>query len=185
MKKVLFFALFAYAAMPVVSSYADKVCLQVSVNKKTAKATTRSVTAAVCPKGFTTLLDTATLVVPAGPVGPAGPAGPVGAQGPAGAQGARGGAGPSGAFDPNRCVIRESDATGSGIVNATTACLVSEVLVTSGCTSTSPASYVLDFRLGSGTNSNYPELYSTLSCWMQDINDGQHTVTAQAMCCTP
>jgi hypothetical protein len=188
MRKFLVYALFSYLALPSSYASAEQVCLQVSVNKKTAKVSTRSLTAPVCPKGFTTLLDTAVLVGPQGPQGPAGPKGSAGAtgpQGPAGAPGLQGAPGAAGTFDPNLCVKRENSATGSGAVNSGTACLVSEVLVSSGCTSTSPSSILLDLRLTSGTNANFPELYSGVSCWIADRNDNQHTVTAQAMCCTP
>ncbi len=37
---------------------ADKLCLQTTVNKKTFKVTTKSVVAAKCPRGYTSLIDT-------------------------------------------------------------------------------------------------------------------------------
>jgi hypothetical protein len=62
------------------TAFADKLCLQSTVNKKTLKVTNKSVVAAKCPKGYTVLADTSSF------------------QGPAGAQGATGARGPS-AFD--------------------------------------------------------------------------------------
>jgi hypothetical protein len=143
------------------TAFADKLCLQTTVNRKTFKTTNKSVVAATCPRGFTELADTSSF------------------QGPAGATGA------SGSFNPNLCVKRTGTASGSGVVNATANCLVSEILVTPGCSTTSTFSYVREMRLLGGGNSNFPELYAGLSCWVEDAGGGPHTVTAQAVCCRP
>jgi len=54
------------------SAFADKLCLQTTVNKKTFKATNKSVVAASCPKGFTELADTSRFQGAAGATGAAG-----------------------------------------------------------------------------------------------------------------
>ena len=51
---------------------ADKLCLQTTVNKKTFKATNKSVVAATCPKGYTELADTSSFQGAAGAQGAAG-----------------------------------------------------------------------------------------------------------------
>lgn len=51
---------------------ADKLCLQTTVNKKTFKATNKSVVAATCPKGYTELADTSSFQGATGARGPAG-----------------------------------------------------------------------------------------------------------------
>ena len=114
--------------------------------------------------------------------------GAFGLQGAPGINGTNGGNGTNGAngtFDPSKCYKREASSTGSAVVTAQTACLVSEVLVLTGCTSTSPLSYVRKQTLGSGANSQYPDLYGIFTCVIEDLNGAQHTVIAQAMCCRP
>lgn len=143
------------------SAMADKLCLQTTINKKTFKVTNKTVTAATCPKGYTQLADTSSFT---------------GATGPAGA---------SGSFNPNLCVKRTGTASGSGVVNAQATCLVSEILVTPGCSTTSAFSYVREIKVFQSNNANFPELYGGVSCWIEDANGLAHTVTAQAMCCRP
>jgi hypothetical protein len=48
------------------TAFADKLCLQTTVNRKTFKTTNKSVVAATCPKGFTELADTSRFQGPAG-----------------------------------------------------------------------------------------------------------------------
>ena len=66
------------------SAVADKLCLQTTVNKKTFKATNKSVVAATCPKGYTELADTSSFQGAAGATGATGATGAQGAQGSAG-----------------------------------------------------------------------------------------------------
>jgi len=143
------------------SAMAQVLCLQTTVNKKTFKVTNKSVVAATCPKGYTAIANTSSF------------------QGPAGATGA------SGSFNPNLCVKRTGTASGSGTINAQATCLVSEILVTPGCSTTSAFSYVREMNVFQSNNANFPELYGGVSCWIEDINGSAHTVTAQAMCCRP
>ena len=51
------------------TAFADKLCLQTTVNRKTFKTTNKSVVAATCPKGFTELADTSSFQGPAGATG--------------------------------------------------------------------------------------------------------------------
>ena len=54
------------------SALADKLCIQTTVNKKTFKATNKSVVAATCPKGYTELADTSRFQGATGAQGAAG-----------------------------------------------------------------------------------------------------------------
>jgi len=72
------------------SANADKLCIKLNFNKKTSKVSAAKAVAAVCPKGFTELVDTSTFVGPQGPAGASGSNGAVGPQGPAGTNGANG-----------------------------------------------------------------------------------------------
>lgn len=117
-----------------------------------------------CPGGYKSILDTAVFVGP---------------------QGVDGVDGVDGTFDPSKCFKRESSAGGSGIVSVTTACLVSEVIAATGCTTNSPSGYVREQTLSNGDNSQYKDLYGLFTCVIEDLNNSFHTVTAQAMCCRP
>lgn len=58
------------------AAHADKLCLQVTVAKKTGKVSTKKTIAPACPKGFTELVDTASFVGPQGAAGASGARGP-------------------------------------------------------------------------------------------------------------
>ena len=54
------------------SAMADKLCLQTTVNRRTLRATNKSVVAATCPRGYTQLADTSSFRGATGPAGAAG-----------------------------------------------------------------------------------------------------------------
>jgi len=100
---VLAVLIFSAYAVP---AYPDVLCVQKNVkpSKKTGALNLSNAirkSAATCPKGFTTLLDTAVFQ---GPQGATGPMGPTGATGPAGATGATGAQGPAGMVNLDSCV---------------------------------------------------------------------------------
>lgn len=142
---------------------------------------------------------------PQGPQGPAGKDGVTGAQGLSGAQGAQGPQGPAGkdgadgkngangtngtngTLDISKCISREVQASGAGFVRATSACLASEFVVTSGCYVTGNGSIVSQ-QLQKATNTALnDQVYGLIQCWGYDFfNSGSsYTVTAQALCCQP
>lgn len=51
------------------TTFAQKLCLQSTVNKATLKVTNKSVVASKCPKGYTALADTSQFRGPQGPAG--------------------------------------------------------------------------------------------------------------------
>lgn len=81
------FAFILLSALLCGSSYADKVCLKATVKGGKVSFTKKSVVSGACAKGFTEIVDTATL---RGPTGAAGAAGATGAIGNTGATGAAG-----------------------------------------------------------------------------------------------
>jgi photosystem II stability/assembly factor-like uncharacterized protein len=83
-------------------AFADKLCLQTTVNRKNLRATSKSLLAPRCPKGFTELIDTLKLQAPAGAQGAAGPKGD---------KGDRGDMGPKGDPGPGVSWVEASSAT--------------------------------------------------------------------------
>jgi len=157
------FALVCSAIFFLNTSGAEVLCAKTSAkaNKRTgavAFANNLKVADGSCPRGYKEILNT---TVFAGPQGV------------------------PGTFDPTKCFKRESTAGGSGVVSATTACLVSEIVVATGCHTTSTLGYVRETILSNGSNSEHPDLYGLFTCIMEDLGGAFHTVTAQAMCCRP
>lgn len=112
--------------------------------------------------------------------------GPQGAQGPIGPQGPQGVAGPVGGLDPARCVKREQTANGNGTISTSTACLVSEFVVSSGCYTTGGNGVIFAERLSVGENSLLgQQAYQIVRCGAYDpfFAEANITVVAQALCC--
>lgn len=68
-KLVIFFLTLFFFTSISEKAFAEKVCLRVAFNKKKGTISTTKAIAPTCPKGFTELIDTATLVGPQGPAG--------------------------------------------------------------------------------------------------------------------
>lgn len=108
------------------------------------------------------------------------------AQGVQGPQGVQGTPGIPGSFNISQCFKREGISAGQGLVIATTACLVSEFIVSSACSSSSTDSYLMNSKLYVSDNSQLgKEAYGQLLCVMNTTNNSFHSVTAQALCCRP
>ncbi len=142
---------------------ADKLCLQTTVNKKNFKATHRSVVAAACPKGYTELADTASF------------------------KGATGAPGQNGTLDTSKCFRREQTATGQGTVSANSACLVSEFVVSSACSTNTYNSYLISNSLEVPINGLLgDQAYGRLTCYFDNVVPNEiYSVTAQVLCCSP
>jgi hypothetical protein len=70
MKTKIKLSILAAAILCITSTaFADKLCLQTTVNRKTFKTTNKSVVAATCPRNFTELADTSRFQGPAGATG--------------------------------------------------------------------------------------------------------------------
>jgi hypothetical protein len=156
------------------TAFADKLCLQTTVNRKTFKITNKSVVASICPKGYTELVDTSSFQ------GPVGATGPAGAQGPAGASG-------TGSFNPNLCTKREAYRIAPGAVYVEAGCQTSEILITGSCSSDAMNNQhiIREWKYFAYSDSNFPELYSGIGCRVEATVAGSHMVTAQALCCQP
>jgi hypothetical protein len=101
-----------------------------------------------------------------------------------GPKGDKGDSGLSGTVDPNKCYRRESSSVGSGYVAVSSACLVSEMLLASGCHANN-VGVVVGQKLwkGSGSLVSNPDLYGGVEC--QATAGSSFTLTAQALCCRP
>lgn len=108
------------------------------------------------------------------------------AQGAVGPQGPKGDSG-TGGIDIANCFKRESISSGSGVVSAQATCLVSEVLVTSGCP-VSGSAVIAGHSLFTSNNSVLgAEVYTGVYCVAYDpYNVGStYSIKAQAWCCRP
>ena len=86
------------------------------------------------------------------------------------------------------CHIRESSASGSNIVGVASVCLVSEMIIASGCFIEAAPGVVISQKLlnTEGTNSLVPhQVYGGVSCVANDpTGSGRiYKLTAQAQCC--
>jgi hypothetical protein len=150
------------------TAFADKLCIQTTVNRKTLKATNKSVVSATCPKGFTELADTSRF------------------QGSAGATGAQG---PAGGFSVlSKCTKRESSETGTGYVSTDVQCLADEFMATNTCDSIDPEVIVTSW-LQAPASGISDKIYSYLSCTglrtskFTNLSAQSFTIKAQALCC--
>lgn len=103
-------------------------------------------------------------------------------------KGNQGANGNNGTLDPNKCFKRESQASGSGNVLATTNCLVSEFIVSSSCVTNTANSYQIASRLQGGQEGGGllgDQVYQSFQCYMGNFTGESYTVTAQALCCRP
>lgn len=137
---------------------ADKLCLQTTVNKKNFKASHKSVVAAVCPKGYTELADTASF------------------------------RGADGADVGYRCVRREAQGSGSGSLVVSTACLVNEYILESACYADGPGVVGKKRLFTAENSQLSDEIYHTVQCVSYDpgtfVSSGSpYTLVAQAQCC--
>jgi predicted nucleic-acid-binding Zn-ribbon protein len=147
------------------TAFADKLCLQSTVNKKTLKVTNKSVVAATCPKGYTELADTSRF------------------QGPAGAQGA------AGTFSVlSKCTQRENSKTGTGYVNVSVECQSDEFIATNTCDSIDAEVIVTSWLLSPAWGISN-KIYSYLDCSglrtsrFTTLSSEPFTIKAQALCC--
>ena len=109
-------------------------------------------------------------------------------QGPKGDKGDQGPQGANGTFSLTKCINREQSASGVSVLSVSSPCLVSEFVVTSGCSVTSGVGVVYRQRLVVADNTILPtKPYGIVSCGAYDaFNTGEaFTLTAQALCCQP
>ena len=102
-----------------------------------------------------------------------------------GANGSNGINGLPGGFSAANCIKREATASGVEYVISTSACLVNEMVLSSGCL-IDGAAMLVDQTLLPGNNSNFgPNIYGLVRCTGFDIYGGGDlfSVTAQALCC--
>jgi hypothetical protein len=141
------------------TAFADKLCLQTTVNKKTFKVTNKSVVAAKCPTGYTAIADTTSF------------------KGPAGADGAN---------VSSRCVKKENRATGVGAFTVSVACAVDEYITSTACGADGVGA-IGSTLIGTGDNSVLgSNVYGMLMCFAYDLTYGgttPYTALAQAQCC--